>query len=760
MHASHFRSLLQAGLFADAPAAVLDLCEDGGRIFSANPGDVLPPAGARSAGLIVVLQGRVELREPDGAAARVADIGAGEILDEIPVVTGQAADTDAVAVLPCTLLELGRDTLRHIAAHWPVFDARLAQGAARRQRGLIFRRSMRALAAGLDAAELDAWLAQADEVLLPRGACLMRQGEPADAWYVLTSGRLAVTTGAAGHGAGQRRSADLLPGASVGEIGLLAGGLRSATVTAAREASLMRLSRAHFERHADAHPAFARTLMGTVVQRLLDQAAPQPARGAPVLMLLRASDAASLQAAFEQLGTALQHTARTALCTRQAFEAAVGRAIDTEALAAPSHPLWGRFDVWLAEAQRAHELVLLDAGAADDLWSHECLLHADRAVWLAEPLAAGADAPPPALCTRLLGAQRAAGNPPWQLLLVHPADTAQPRNTRAWLEAAAFDGVLHLRSDDAATHERAARLLAGKGHGLALSGGGARGLAHIGVIDAFKQLGVPIDCIGGTSMGAIQAAMHAMGLSLAETVALNRYVIGRKPFRELTLPLISLVGSRRRDACIQKSYGGYQIEDLWLPFLAVSTDLHSAQAVVHERGPLALAVAASASIPGLLVPVTDGARVLVDGGVVNNLPADLVKARCGGILFASKVAPSDDVRAPRGGFPSAWAVLAHRLLPWRRPLQTPSLGSLLMRTMTVGGEHHLQHVARHIDVLIEPDVDRYGMMQFEALPALIEAGASAARQVLAAWLAPHEAESTCPPQVDTLRRHARYDAGG
>jgi predicted acylesterase/phospholipase RssA/CRP-like cAMP-binding protein len=757
MHASHFRRLLQAGLFADAPAAVLDLCEGSGRVFSVNPGDVLLPAGTRSNGLIVVLQGRVELRVPDDTAAGLADIGAGETLDEIQAVTGQAADTDAVAVAPCTLLELGRDTLRNIAAQWPAFDARLAQGATRRQRGLIFRRSTLALAAGLDAAELDAWLAEADEVLLPRGACLMRQGEPADAWYVLTSGRLAVTTGT---GADQRRSADLLPGASVGEIGLLAGGLRSATVTAARDASLMRLSRAHFERHADAHPAFARRLMGTVVQRLLDQVVPPQPPGAPVLVLLRASDAAALQAAFEQLGAALQRTARTALCTRPAFEAAVGRGVDAEALAAPSHPLWGRFDVWLAEAQRAHELVLLDAGAAGDLWSHECLLHADRAVWLAEPLAAEADAPPPALCTRLRDAQRAAGSPPWQLLLAHPAATVQPRNTRAWLDVASFDGVLHLRCDDAATHERAARLLAGKGHGLALSGGGARGLAHIGVIDAFKQLGVPIDCIGGTSMGAIQAAMHAMGLSLAETVALNRYVIGQKPFREITLPLISLVGSRRRDACIQKSYGGHQIEDLWLPFLAVSTDLHSAQAVVHERGSLALAVAASASIPGLLVPVSDGARVLVDGGVVNNLPADLIKARCGGTLFACKVAPSDDVRAPPGGFPSAWAVLAHRLLPWRRPLQTPSLGSLLVRTMTVGGEHHLQHVVRHIDVLIEPDVDRYGMMQFEALPALIEAGASAARQVLAAWLAPHEAESTCPPQVYTLPRHARHDAGG
>jgi predicted acylesterase/phospholipase RssA len=413
----------------------------------------------------------------------------------------------------------------------------------------------------------------------------------------------------------------------------------------------------------------------------------------------------------------------------------VGRSVDAAALASASHPLWSQFDVWLAEAQQAHGLVLLDGGSADDLWAHECLLHADRGLWLTEPVAPGATQPPAAAGQRLQAVQHAAPHQPWTLLVAHPGHTQRPRDTRAWLDAGRFERVLHLRNGDAATHERAARLLAGRGHGLALSGGGARGLAHIGVMQAFRDRGVPIDCIGGTSMGALQAGMYAMGLDLPETLACNRRVIGARPFRAFTLPLISLVASRRRDECIHATYGDLQIEDLWLPFIAVSTDLHSAQARVHERGPLGLAVAASASIPGLLVPVTEGERVLVDGGVVNNLPADLVKARCGGTLFASKVAPSDDVRAPPGGFPSAWAVLAHRLLPWRQPLAVPTLAGLMVRTLTVGGEHHMQRVAEHVDVSIEPDVDRYGMMQFEALPELVAAGATAAHRVLQAWAA-------------------------
>jgi predicted acylesterase/phospholipase RssA/CRP-like cAMP-binding protein len=724
-------------MFRGAPDEVVSLCCDEARTFGVVPGELLLRAGERSTSLFLVLQGRVRVLLPGTPTpTTLAEIGVGDVVGEVQAVTGLAAEVDAVAVGACTVLELGRELRRAIGTRFEAFDARLAQLATRRLRALIFRRTVAELVPGLDAAPLDALVSAATEVVLERSACLMAQGDVADAWYVLTSGRLSVVTESAD---GPRPGADLLPGASVGEIGLIAGGIRSATVVAERDASLIRLSRDDFERFADLHPDFAWRLMGTVVRRLVGQMAARPARGAQVMVVLRASASPRLQAALEQLGTALQRTVAAALCTRKGFEAAVGRTIDGAAAPGPAHPLWSQFDLWLAESQNAHEVVLLDAGVADDLWARECVLHADRCLWLAEPVAPGSSVPPAAAHERLRQARRpveqGSRGLTWALLLAHPASADMPRDTRAWLGAAPFDRHFHLRVDDARTMERAARLLAGRGLGLALSGGGARGLAHIGVIDAFAVAGIPIDCIGGTSIGAIQAGMYAMGLSTAEMVELNRYVIGRRPFQEYTLPVIALVASRRRDACIRKSFGDVLIEDLWIPYLAVSTDLHSAQARVHESGSLGLAASASSSIPGILVPVTEGPRVLVDGGVVNNLPADLVKSRCGGTVFASKVAPSDDVRAPEGGFPSPWAVLWHRLLPWFAPLRTPKLGDLLIRTMTVGGEDHMQRVARQADVLIEPEVDRYGMLQFSALEALVECGSLAARRCLAEWVA-------------------------
>lgn len=726
--------LAHTALLAGAPAAVTAMCASEARQISLAPGTTLIRAGERTYSLYLILHGRLQVRlpGPHHAGHALAQLEEGDVLGEIQAVTGQASTADAVAVGPCTVLEFNRELLHHIAEGFEAFDQRLTQLATCRLRRIIFRRTVDALLAGMEPALVDALIAAATEVVLERGACLFSQGDVADAWYVLTSGRLSVVTQAAD---AQQRIADLMPGASVGEMALIIGGRRSATVMAEREASLMRLAKSDFERFADAHPAFARRLMGMVVQRLSEPNGSKRANAAQVLVVLRATDSPQLEAAFNQLGIALKSIAAAAVCTRRDFEKAIDRPIGADL--AETHPVWNRFDVWLEEAQRAHAIVLIDAGHTDDLWHRECLLHADRCLWLAEPVAPTAARPPERLLARLLGARqwalRDAQRLPWSLLLAHSADAQRPVNTRAWLDGESFDRHFHLRIDDPTTMERTARLLAGKGIGVALSGGGARGLAHIGVLKALVERDVPIDCIGGTSFGAIQAGMFALGLPIADMVRLNLEVIAQKPFTEYTLPVIALVASRRRDAGIRHSFGDIRIEDLWIPFLAVSTDLRAAQAVVHERGSLGLAISASSSLPGVLVPVIDGPRILVDGGIVNNLPADLIKARCGGTVFGVKAAPDDDLVAPAGGFPSAWSVVWHRLLPWLAPIPTPRLGDLLIRTMTVSSAERMQQVTATVDVLIEPDVASFGMLQFGAIEALIEKGFAAAQQPLEEW---------------------------
>lgn len=717
--------LAATSLLENAPQDVLESCASQGQQLSLLPGDTLIRAGEHKHSLFIVLQGHVQVTLAGSTAHHdaLAELGEGSVLGEIQVVTGQASTADVIATTPCLALELNRELLRTVSDRFSAFDARLTLLASARLRSVTFRRAVDALLGGADAARVDDLVRSAVEVELDRDDYLFRQGDAPDAWYVLTSGRLGVFAESPD---GPKRVADHMPGAVVGEMALISGGLRTASIRAERKSTLARLSRDDFERFADAHPPFARRLMGIFVERVSRPAASNKHRTAQVLVLLKAATSPVLDIALQQLGEALSPAGSVALLNRLGFESALGRTLDGHAHLAENHPVWNRFDVWLEEAQRHHAIVVLDAGDADDLWARECLLHADLCLWVAEPVPENTTQPPQALIARLHAAQVLARHDaqslPWSLLLVHPPSTARPQNTRAWLDGAPFARHFHVRIDDTASMARAARLLTGHGIGLALSGGGARGLAHIGVLQAFVEANVPIDWIGGTSMGAIQAGMFAMGLSIAEIAELNRQVIAAKPFQEYTLPFIALVASRRRDQGIALSFGDIQIEDLWIPFLAVSTDLHAARAHVHERGSLGLAAGASSSLPGVLVPLLDGQRILVDGGIVNNMPADLVKARCGGTVFASNVAPRADLVAPENGFPSVWSLVWRRLLPWSQRIQTPRLGDILIRTMTVGGADHMETVLQDVDVLIEPDVRSFGMLQFHAMPQLIERG--------------------------------------
>lgn len=160
--------------------------------------------------------------------------------------------------------------------------------------------------------------------------------------------------------------------------------------------------------------------------------------------------------------------------------------------------------------------------------------------------------------------------------------------------------------------------------GLALSGGSALGIAHVGVIRALAERGVPIDCIAGTSSGAVVAACHAFGVpmeKLAETArSLNWLSMSRISFSGLGVfshaALIAFLERFLKDA---------KIEDAAIPLAIVATDLESGRRTVFTKGPLMEALTASVSIPGLFVPVKIGDRLFVDGALTDNLPLDALK---------------------------------------------------------------------------------------------------------------------------------------
>ena len=192
---------------------------------------------------------------------------------------------------------------------------------------------------------------------------------------------------------------------------------------------------------------------------------------------------------------------------------------------------------------------------------------------------------------------------------------------------ASLPGIRHHHVRGSADFERVVRLLTGRAVGLVLSGGGARGFAHLGVVRALREHGVPIDLVGGTSMGGILAAGVAKDWDDAELVErFRRCFVDTNPLSDFTLPVVSLVSGRKVGMLLRRELGDLDIEDLPLPFFCVSSNLTTGRIAVHQRGPLWRWLRASVAIPGVLPPVFQGGEVFVDGGSMNNLPVDVMRA--------------------------------------------------------------------------------------------------------------------------------------
>ena len=249
------------------------------------------------------------------------------------------------------------------------------------------------------------------------------------------------------------------------------------------------------------------------------------------------------------------------------------------------------FQGWLDGLEETHRFVVYLAEAEASEWSARCIRQADRVFLLA------ASHQDPRTCTveQLLRPEVAA---PRELVLLHGTNSRSMATSR-WLAQRHLTAHHHVRLHNQADVARLARRVVGRAVGLVLGGGGARAFAHIGALRALVEAGVPIDMIGGASAGAIIAAQFAQGWSVAELYARNRRLahLGRSLI-DYTVPLVSLIQARKFMLMLHELFGQTCIEDLWLPYWCLSSNLTRAEKIVHRTGQLAPALRATCALPG------------------------------------------------------------------------------------------------------------------------------------------------------------------
>ena len=499
---------------------------------------------------------------------------------------------------------------------------------------------------------------------LSRGAVLIEQGDKSDSLYVVVRGRFLVQ-------ADDRLIAEIKQGEPIGELAFFTGEPRTATVIAGRNSQVLMFDRASYDKVVQQTPQIANDLLAAISARLVKATAKAPTLRPQIpksVVFMPIGNQAISNGFVEQLKAAIGTKAGWRVVTL--LDAGEG-ARDNET----------ELDQWLQGEQEDSENVFLVGGMASSAEGVPAITGLERAIF-SDALQANT-----------------------QLVVVRDAHAEPIKNTKMLLSERPVALHHHVALDRLEDFERLSRFVRGKAIGLVMSGGGAFGTAHLGAIKAMQEQGYVFDMVGGTSIGAAMASVLALGMETSDAIEKCEQVfLKSKTLNRMTVPLYSFIDSVALDEQLKQHIGEVDIEDSPLNFFSVATSLSSNDVSVIRTGPLWKAVRASTSLPGVFPPlVTDDGEVLIDGGLLDNVPIDVMRSLKVGpnVVFNFKQLKDWRVKTAYEDLPGRWALLAQtlRLSRKKRP-RFPRIASILTRSMIVSARRLMDQTDTTGDVVI------------------------------------------------------------
>ena len=539
------------------------------------------------------------------------------------------------------------------------------------------------------------------------GGTLFRKGEASDFMYVVATGRLRVTlsTGVI--------AADVGRYEPIGEIGLLSGEPRTASVHAVRDTIVITLARDDLMASVYTHPEALVEMTRVIISRLRQNQrakALEDARSTHTFAVIPASGSVDPHAFAEAFCAALAMHDSVKLIDDVFVDAQLGAGTALKPF--QEDETNERLMTLLGEIENRHRYLVYAAGGEADSWARRCTRQADRIIVVADAAVAPAMTP---MLERLRSGNNA--RVPVDLVFLR-AENAPAGDVLGWRECTRASAHYFMRPGHDGDLAAIARQMSGRGIGLVLGGGGARGFAHIGLMRALHELKLPIDVLGGSSMGAFFAALMACGYDYLETAEIARETFVRHNYlNDYMFPTVALIRGRKFVRRLTEVFGERQIEQLRTPFFCVSTNLTRGAPVVHDHGPLAIWLACSMCVPGVAPPVAYKGELLVDGAVINSLPTDVMQSLRRGPIVASDVSTEGDLRAPgiEGPDPEG-------LLRWNAPSKRPSLFSIIFRTATLTSESGIANRAARADLYIRMPVSGVALFDWKKMDEVIERG--------------------------------------
>ncbi len=745
-------------LFKDVNVEILSLVAEKLTAFSLPAHETMIQEGTHSDSLYLLQTGKLEifLRDQAENDILISTLFPGYSVGEIGLLTGALRTATVRAAETSQLWQLTRQAFEQIAQGNPTLYSTVEAAVVERLQRAHLRKALynNRLFEKLDVSIIPDFEHALDLVSLPAGETLFYAEDASDALYIVVSGCL-------------RLGADFEPidsetgsppreigtGQIVGELGVITGNPRRATIEAVRETLLGRLD-------ADAYYRLLRQYPKDILQSTSDRIATDYLSGATrrvgnqhsvgTIAVFALGDDVPLTAFAQQLTEALTQYGKALHINDTLTNHMLGQ---PEIAYTPVKSAAGRrLTFWFGDQEARYDYVVYSSNKdltqsinetgfpdrTEHLWAEHCAQRADHILYVA-----WADGKAQAMTIAPeLSMQRS-------LVLLHPTECQIPTGTQLWLDVVKSHWHHHLRWSATSTSlngstahgdmSRLARLLTGRGNGLVLSGGGARGYAHVGAIRALEEAGIPIDLVGGTSMGAIVAGLSAIGHNADSMMALLVDYIGdRKHLTDYTLPITSLLSGQKLETVMSTLFGNTDIVDTWCNFFCISTDITRAAEVVHRSGPMWRYVRASMSLPGAFPPQVDGDNLLVDGCFMNNYPANIMYNAngCGTVIGVNACGKLDlHDKNQYGNSLSGWAILNSKFNPFSKPIIAPGIFETILRLADLSTVDRSQQQRQLTDLFIRPPVEPYGSYDFEKHGELIDVGYRAAQSAIHNWLA-------------------------
>lgn len=516
-----------------------------------------------------------------------------------------------------------------------------------------------------------------------RGQYLFEEGEPRKALYIVAHGRLSTWSG-------RRRIGEVKAGQCLGDLALLKDGTHSTSAQAERDSSLLCLNRSDLEEIFHDNPKELLTLVLGITERLIEQ--PTRCERAPTRSI-------AIAPLFEH-----SEVGRFCLNLQNQLHSRHSSALfpPSDRVPEPS---------WFDQQEARYNTVLYQCSPELDDWSKRCLRQADRILVLGV-------AKHPRSLSPLERYWADIPKAPARNMLVL-LGSGKRRGTSLWLKERRHLGVHHLNWGQ--KPDRIARFLDGTALGLVLGGGGARGLAHVGVLQALEERKIEADLVCGTSMGGFVAALHASGRTAKRVESDMRWAwLEAGPFLDFTFPLYSIVKGDRMIGRLHRLFGSAFIEDLPMPFFCMSSDITHACSVVHDHGPLVQWLAVGMSVPGVAPPFPYKGSLLLDGGLLNNLPVSVASGYDCGKILAVNVDPKNQMAINTKDYEGSLAQQLWRKL--RGKTTAPHIFEILVRVTTLTNAASVAKLGDSIDHYIQPETGPYGLFDFHKADDIIAAG--------------------------------------